>query len=60
MSGQRGQERDGFQARFGEQAVADPYGVESAGIFAALRHIEEFGHGHGADDDAAVSQGQSE
>ncbi len=51
---ERRKERDGFQARFGEQAIADPNGAEGAGVFAAFRHVEKFRNRHRADDHAAI------
>ncbi len=50
----RRKERDGLQARFGEQAVTDPNGAESAGVFAAFRHVEKFRNRHRADNHAAI------
>jgi hypothetical protein len=59
-AGQRGQQRDGLEARLGEQAVADPHGVEHARGFPLDREVDEIANGDLAKHDRPVREDESD
>jgi len=59
-AGQRGQERDGLEARLGQQAVTDPDRIEGAGGLGRGRQLEEIAGLESAKHHRAVREDQAE
>ncbi len=59
-AGERGEERHRLEARLGEQAVADPDGVESSRGLGVDREVDQVSHGDLAEHHRPVGENEAE